>query len=288
MKVSVNRSNDVMEVQDTLSRKAIVKWDRHSVEKALKAALKIDHRTTNPHGYLEHLQPPTSDHQRFAADALGWLNFLGLEEGLMVQKWLWMGSDIARCDVAAGESPLDALSDILNEKGVAAVEPPLIVEDYFGGCPVCGKNDGHLNVGRDHYVYCSAHKKRSCYGSNLFSGWRDEDEPVWKRNWGILDQCEDTAFLVEGVWSAEPEARRRELDVRARDWHAEVEERRRRSKRHARRLEDVVRVTIEALTPVAEGMTSDEADIAIIVEGDIVITLGAKGVCREAAPDVPF
>jgi hypothetical protein len=272
-----------MEIHHIIRRQPTLRWDRHSVEKALRAALEIDHRVTEPHNYLEHVQPPNSDHQRFAADAIGWLSLVRPDQSLTVQKWLWNGGD-----VAAGESPLDALAQILNERGTAVFEPPLIVTDYFGGCPVCGTNDGHLNVGRDHYVFCAAHKKRSCYGSNLFSGWRDEDEYVWERNWGILVQCEDAEFLVEGVWSADREARKLELESRGRNWHAEVEERRRRRERHAQRVEDVTRVIVEALTAVAEGMTPHDADIKIGVGGTLEITVSAMGVCCQTVEDLPF
>jgi len=47
---------------------------------------------------------------------------------------------------------------------------------YFGACPVCGESDGCLNLGRDHWFYCDQHRTRWWIGSNLFSGWRDEDE----------------------------------------------------------------------------------------------------------------
>jgi hypothetical protein len=277
-----------MELQDKVSRQPRAKWNRHTIEKALKAALEIDHRAAEPHNYLKHVQPPNSDHQRFAAKALAWLNFMGSDVSLMVQKWLWNGGDIAPRDVAAGESPLDALADVLNKEGVAVFEPPLIVTDYFGGCPVCGKNDGHLNVGRNHYVYCAAHRKRSCYGSNLFSGWRHEDESVWERNRRILSRCEDAEFLLEGVWSADPEARERELELRDRGWRVHRKESATRIERHEHRVQDVVRAIAEALTPVAEGMTSDDPEIKIGVGGDLTITVSTKGVCCEAAPEVPF
>ena len=46
-------------------------------------------------------------------------------------------------------------------------------EEYFGGCPVCGKNDGYLNSGRDHWFICDKHLMKWHIGSNLFSSWRD-------------------------------------------------------------------------------------------------------------------
>ncbi len=59
----------------------------------------------------------------------------------------------------------------------------------LGGCPRCRRNDGFLNVGRDHWAYCRRHKTRWLIGSNLFSGWRHEDETIWLRNRYQLDEC---------------------------------------------------------------------------------------------------
>ena len=55
-------------------------------------------------------------------------------------------------------------------------------DEYFGGCPHCGHNDGHVNNGPDHWFICYQHKTKWLAGSNLFSGWRDEDEEMWKLN----------------------------------------------------------------------------------------------------------
>jgi hypothetical protein len=63
------------------------------------------------------------------------------------------------------------------------------VEDYFGGCPECGKWDRLLNVGRDHWPVCFEHKNRWCVGSNLFSSWREETETDWERNKRLLLDC---------------------------------------------------------------------------------------------------
>ncbi len=52
----------------------------------------------------------------------------------------------------------------------------------FGGCPGCGNTDGYLNDGPDHWFVCHRHKTKWRAGSNLFSGWRDENEGTWFRN----------------------------------------------------------------------------------------------------------
>jgi len=47
------------------------------------------------------------------------------------------------------------------------------MDDYFGLCPLCGRNDGFLNNLRDHWMICNKHKTKWYVGSNLFSAWRD-------------------------------------------------------------------------------------------------------------------
>ncbi len=64
----------------------------------------------------------------------------------------------------------------------------------FGGCPHCGETDGYLNDGSDHWFICHQHKTKWCAGSNLFSGWRDENEGTWLRN----------RFRLSGYMTVEP------------------------------------------------------------------------------------
>jgi hypothetical protein len=52
------------------------------------------------------------------------------------------------------------------------MEDAMKVENYFGGCPQCGKSDGYANAGRTHIFYCKAHRTRWIVGANLFSSWR--------------------------------------------------------------------------------------------------------------------
>jgi hypothetical protein len=49
-------------------------------------------------------------------------------------------------------------------------------DTYFGVCPECGKTDGYINIGREHWFYCKEHKVKWWAGSNLFRGWKDETE----------------------------------------------------------------------------------------------------------------
>ena len=83
----------------------------------------------------------------------------------------------------------------------------IVVDDYFGGCPECGKNDGHLNIYRDHYFVCHAHKKRWSPGSNLFSSWKDETEAEWSVNAALLDGYDEVEPLMVGRWPQDSESR---------------------------------------------------------------------------------
>lgn len=53
----------------------------------------------------------------------------------------------------------------------------------FGGyCPECGRSDGILNVGREHWGRCSRHRVCWLVGENLFSSWKDEGPETWRAN----------------------------------------------------------------------------------------------------------
>ena len=67
----------------------------------------------------------------------------------------------------------------------------ITTDEYFGGCPQCGKCAGTLNIGRVHWCACDEHRTKWCIGENLFSAWRNESEEVWQRNAEILAGYED-------------------------------------------------------------------------------------------------
>jgi hypothetical protein len=46
----------------------------------------------------------------------------------------------------------------------------------FGLCPHCHKTDGYMNVGRDHWYYCSEHRTKWWIGANLFSVFEEDEE----------------------------------------------------------------------------------------------------------------
>lgn len=95
-------------------------------------------------------------------------------------------------------------------EAAALFEKSIVVTDYFGGCPECGRN-ACVNNGRDHWLVCEEHKTRSLIGSNLFSSWRHETEADWERNRKLLSECEEVDFLPEGVWPRDPAARAKAL-----------------------------------------------------------------------------
>lgn len=78
---------------------------------------------------------------------------------------------------------------------------PLHVEtdEYFGGCPECGKTNGFINNGPEHWFTCDRHRTKWHGGSNLFSGWREETEEGRFRNRDRLSQYR----TVEAIYPVE-------------------------------------------------------------------------------------
>ena len=58
----------------------------------------------------------------------------------------------------------------------------LPAHNHFGECPKCKKNDGHLNIGRNHWYFCRKHRVKWHVGSDLFPDWHNETEDDWRRN----------------------------------------------------------------------------------------------------------
>lgn len=81
--------------------------------------------------------------------------------------------------------------------------------DAFGGCPVCGGNDGFLNVGRAHWFMCNKHKTKWCVGDNWFRCWRLETEDIWRDNLKLLTDYREVPF----VSSERPKAEREEAAI---------------------------------------------------------------------------
>ena len=43
-----------------------------------------------------------------------------------------------------------------------------------GGCPVCGRHDGYVNLGPEYWAICHEHKTRWSMGENLFEDWDNQ------------------------------------------------------------------------------------------------------------------
>ena len=55
-----------------------------------------------------------------------------------------------------------------------------------GDCPYCGTSY-YLNVRKNHWGYCHAHKVKWHIGYGLFSSWQYESDETWRQNWEQLE-----------------------------------------------------------------------------------------------------
>lgn len=81
-----------------------------------------------------------------------------------------------------------------------------VPDDFFGGCPHCGGNDGYVNLRRTHVFLCEKHKTAWVRGDNLFSSWRQETPADWKRNRRMLTR--GRYRLVEPIFSLDTKKER--------------------------------------------------------------------------------
>ena len=96
------------------------------------------------------------------------------------------------------------------------------VDNYFGGCPTCGRTNGYLNARWNHWFVCEEHRVRWYAGSNLFSSWKDETEDEQREAWAKVEDYSDVSGkqLPEGNWPSDPEDRAKELaDHREKIWN---------------------------------------------------------------------
>ena len=52
--------------------------------------------------------------------------------------------------------------------------PDIQHASYCGGCPHCGRSDGYINLGVEHWFICREHRTKWLVGSNLFDGWENQ------------------------------------------------------------------------------------------------------------------
>jgi hypothetical protein len=58
----------------------------------------------------------------------------------------------------------------------------LTAHNHFGQCPKCKKNDGYVNIGRNHWFFCKKHQVKWYGGHDMFPRWQDEHASLWKQN----------------------------------------------------------------------------------------------------------
>jgi hypothetical protein len=63
----------------------------------------------------------------------------------------------------------------------------LNAQPHFGDCPKCKSNDGHINVGRDHWFVCKKHRVKWKGGHDMFPDWKNETLSIWRTNEKMLD-----------------------------------------------------------------------------------------------------
>jgi hypothetical protein len=52
--------------------------------------------------------------------------------------------------------------------------PEIEYSAHCGVCPDCGKSDGFVNLGKEHWFICRDHKTKWFVGVNLFEGWENQ------------------------------------------------------------------------------------------------------------------
>ncbi len=71
---------------------------------------------------------------------------------------------------------------------------------FTGYCPLCDNDpDEILNVGRNHFAVCHECKVYWALGSNLFSGWRNEEPEIWERNKKLLASYRTASEAIESA-----------------------------------------------------------------------------------------
>jgi hypothetical protein len=159
----------------------------------------------------------------------------------------------------------------------------ITVSDYFGGCPHCGANHGFLNVRDEHWIVCDTHKVKWCVGYNLFSDWKKEGETIWWQNGEKLLGYSKVEPLPDGVWSADPEVRQRELNE-ARRKNIEWNERQGRLELAGK---TIVAILLDALKPIPASL-KDGDEVYVSVRGGGVLSITSTGMVLDDSDDLPF
>jgi hypothetical protein len=67
----------------------------------------------------------------------------------------------------------------------------ITTDEYFGGCPLCGGNDGFYNTGKVHWFACHAHQTVWFGGINLFSIAKLQSEAEQRELWKQVESYRD-------------------------------------------------------------------------------------------------
>jgi hypothetical protein len=68
--------------------------------------------------------------------------------------------------------------------------PAITTDEYFGGCPHCGKTNGYRNAGKAHWAFCDEHRAMWHIGTNLFSSWQAETAEEQEAKWHLVNYTE--------------------------------------------------------------------------------------------------
>jgi hypothetical protein len=152
------------------------------------------------------------------------------------------------------------MSAITNDN---SARPPMITtEEYFGGCPHCGKTNGYRNAGRSHWFFCDDHRVIWHIGTNLFSSWQNETEAEQEEKWKHIENYSEVTPIY-------PDAR--DMHMASVVWH------RTQARQHMHMAEEIERE--HGLDPI---------EVAKQVDAEIESRRVAKAEPRALDADIPF
>jgi hypothetical protein len=160
----------------------------------------------------------------------------------------------------------------------------ITVTNYFGGCPTCGANDGCVNVNGMLRCYCKSHNVSWDISQDLSIHPLPKPGAEERERNKFIEDYEHVHPVPEGTWPEDPEVRRRE-SMNA--WQKRCDEEQRQERLFIERCEKVSASVVDALTPFAAEMPSNE-QIRVRVDPDTELILSAAGVRRQRAGDIPF
>ena len=87
-----------------------------------------------------------------------------------------------------------------------------IMDDYFGLCPECARNDGYRMIGEESWFVCDTHKLKWLDGIGIFSNPCADSPDEYRRNnehwWAVLSEYRE----VEPFFYPDAELRNKALE----------------------------------------------------------------------------